>query len=103
MKYLIAISKNLGLMIIVLSGTVLMLYFLDQKSWWALPAFIGAVVVPIGYLRLIQKKKCPRCGGKGVPTSVAGSQYKQWHCTNCERTFWTTLFLEDYEISRYER
>lgn len=97
MKYILAIFKMIVFITIVLSGIIGFIYFLDLKSWWALPVIILALVGSLGWLILTERKKCPDCGKRCKTTGVAGSEYKQWYCSVCMRTFWTTLFLEDYE------
>lgn len=86
-----------GFLIIALSGWVGFIHFMDAKSWWALPILILWIGGSLAWLLLTESKKCPDCSKKCRTTGVAGSEYKQWYCKHCMKTFWTTLILEDYE------
>lgn len=70
---------------------------MNEKSWMALPSFILWLFWCVMFLRLTERKKCKTCGNTCKTTGISGDKYKQWYCKVCQKTFWTTLFLEDYE------
>jgi hypothetical protein len=96
--YIKSIFKFIVFMIITLSGFVGFILFLDSKSWLALPmlvVWVGSIL--FGFILMYDNKKCPNCENECGMTGVGGSEYKQWYCEVCKKTFWTTLFLEEYE------
>ena len=97
MKYILAILKIIGFITIFITGFFGFIYFMDVKSWFALPTIILWLGLSFVWLLLTDSKKCPKCSNKCRTTGVSGSEYKQWYCKSCKSTFWTTIFLEDYE------
>lgn len=66
------------------------------SGWLALLCFILSIPIAM-YGMYGGSKECPKCGSICGQTGVRGEQYKQWYCSKCNKTFWTTLFTHDYE------
>lgn len=95
--FLLFILRFLGCFIIFISGFYWFIYSLDNKSWLAIPAFLFWILGTGFYMKLVSKKKCPNCGKLAVLTGNGGTKYKEWICEKCNKTFWTTLLLHEYE------
>jgi transposase-like protein len=62
-----------------------------QINEWVFLAILGFAITG-SVLYATRKRKCPKCGTKSQRTGVAGSQYAQYYCPACDRTF----FLEHW-------
>ncbi len=91
MKYIIAILKFIGFISILFGGWALFVFLMDIKSFWAIPSLLIWIILLVIYSIIINLKKCPKCNKKSLPTGISGSKYKQYYCSKCRNTFWTTL------------